>query len=43
MSIAQTAKAVTSYPTTTAVVALGVRRRLFTADHRLVVPPRPAE
>jgi putative ABC transport system permease protein len=31
-----------SVATTTAVVALGVRRRLFTADHRLVVPPRPA-
>lgn len=26
--------------TTTAVVALGVQRRLFTADQRLVVPPR---
>ena len=27
--------------TTTAVVALGVQRRLLTADHRLTVPPRP--
>jgi putative ABC transport system permease protein len=26
--------------TTTAVIALGVQRRLFTADHRLTVPPR---
>jgi putative ABC transport system permease protein len=26
--------------TTTAVVALGVQRRLFTTDHRLAVPPR---
>jgi putative ABC transport system permease protein len=31
-----------SVATTTAVVALGVQRRLFTADHRLVVPARPA-
>jgi len=29
--------------TTTTVVALGVRRRLFTRDHRLVPMPRPAD
>jgi putative ABC transport system permease protein len=32
-----------SAATTTAVVALGVQRRLFTRDHRLVRLPRPAE
>ena len=32
-----------SSATTTAVVALGVQRRLFSRDHRLVVPSRPAE
>jgi putative ABC transport system permease protein len=32
-----------SVATTTAVVALGVRRRLFTPDHRLVPMERPAE
>jgi putative ABC transport system permease protein len=32
-----------SAATTTAVVALGVQRRLFTRDHRLVPLPRPAE
>ncbi|MGZ8761777.1 MAG: ABC transporter permease [Acidimicrobiia bacterium] len=32
-----------SVATTTAVVALGVSRRLFTADHRLVRVSRPAE
>ncbi len=31
-----------SVATTVTVVALGVQRRLFTRDHRLVVPPRPA-
>lgn len=30
-----------SVATTVTVVGLGVRRRLFTADHRLVVPPAP--
>jgi putative ABC transport system permease protein len=29
--------------TTTSVVSIGVQRRLFTADHRLVVPARAAE
>jgi putative ABC transport system permease protein len=32
-----------SSATTTAVVALGVQRRLFSRDHRLVVPSRPVE
>jgi putative ABC transport system permease protein len=32
-----------SSATTTAVVALGVQRRLFSRDHRLIVPSRPAE
>lgn len=32
-----------SAATTTAVIALGVQRRLFTADHRLVRMVRPAE
>ena len=32
-----------SAATTTAVVALGIRRRLFTPDHRLVAMERPAE
>jgi putative ABC transport system permease protein len=32
-----------SVATTTVVVALGVRRRLFTPDHRLVRMERPAE
>jgi putative ABC transport system permease protein len=32
-----------SSATTTAVVALGVQRRLFSRDHRLLVPSRPAE
>jgi putative ABC transport system permease protein len=31
-----------SVATTVTVVALGVQRRLFTGDHRLVVPSRPA-
>lgn len=31
-----------SVATTVTVVALGVQRRLFTRDHRLVVPQRPA-
>jgi putative ABC transport system permease protein len=30
-----------SVATTTTVVGLGVQRKLFTADHRLVVPTRP--
>ncbi|MCZ7535257.1 MAG: iron export ABC transporter permease subunit FetB [Acidimicrobiia bacterium] len=32
-----------SVATTVTVVALGVQRRLFTRDHRLVVPARPVE
>ncbi len=32
-----------SVATTVTVVAMGVQRRLFTRDHRLVVPARPAE
>lgn len=32
-----------SVATTTAVVALGVRRRLLTPDHRLVLPPAAAD
>jgi putative ABC transport system permease protein len=31
-----------SVATTTAIVGLGVQRKLFTADHRLAVPARPA-
>lgn len=30
-----------SVATTVSVVGLGVQRRLFTRDHRLIVPPRP--
>jgi putative ABC transport system permease protein len=32
-----------SVATTTVVIAAGLSRRLFTADHRLVELPRPAQ